>query len=100
MNRQAINNGTWFDHDSATRYEEGSSWNGSNTISLATGSQWDHEWLHKTAGGAWILESYSARDSVVDRYDRVSASDAASWLVRNEHPIPKSLIGYVALTEV
>lgn len=34
-------------------------WNGSNHISQATGSQWEHESLLRTAGGWWVLHRWS-----------------------------------------
>src|SRR5690606_26064843 len=43
----------WFDDEKAERFAEDRDWNGSNWISVATGSQWHHEELYRTAGGRW-----------------------------------------------
>jgi hypothetical protein len=51
--------GKFFDMDKATKYEEDTYWNGNNHISKATGSQWSHEILFKTASGKWVLNCYS-----------------------------------------
>ena len=56
MRRQALTDGTgrWFDLDAAKRFDEATIWDGRNRISLATGSQWDHEALYRT--GQWPLD--------------------------------------------
>ena len=77
--------GTWFDLDRATRYEEDSRWNGSNWISRATGSQWDHECLWKTASGRWILNTFSARSGTLEHYFEIDQDAAEKWLIENDH---------------
>ena len=83
--RHNITNGTWFDSDKATVFKEGTRWNGNNHISLATGSQWEHEELFCTAGGAWVLHHWSQWQGSEPRYDQVDEAEAAAWLRRNEH---------------
>lgn len=80
--------GKWFDRAAADEIEEGSYHDGSNMISMATGSQWSHERLYRTKNGAWVLHAWSVQDRSVDRYTLIGNEDAAKWLARNElvHP--------------
>lgn len=73
----------WFDPDKATRFGEDTEWDGSNHISVATGSQWDHEALLRTAQGRWVLSTYSNRQGVMNTYRFISDNDAREWLLRN-----------------
>ncbi len=85
MERQALDNGNWFDLDKATSWTEGRYFDGNNHISLATGTQWDHEKLFRTAGGRWILYGWSQWQGRRETWTEVSNADAARWLVKNEH---------------
>jgi len=74
----------WFDYDKAERFAENTEWNGSNHISVQTGSQWDHEALLRTKQGRWVLMTYSNRQGVMEKtYRFVSDGDAREWLIRN-----------------
>jgi len=86
MRRQALTDGTgrWFDLDKAERFEVATFWDGRNRISLATGSQWDHECLYRTVSGRWIKHWWSQWQGTVDRWEEISEAEAAAWLVRNE----------------
>lgn len=75
--------GKWFDRARATEYEEDTDWNGSNEISVATGSEWDHEALYLTASGSYILHSWSDRDDVSGSFEPVDGEFAYDWLIRN-----------------
>ena len=56
MSRYRIE-GMIVDTDNATAsWEEGTRWNGNNHISLATGSQWDHQKLYRSRRGRYWLE--------------------------------------------
>lgn len=85
MQRQPLYTGGWFDLDAATKYEEGRRWDGSNHISLATGSQWDHECLYRTRSGRWVLHHWSQRQGSGDSWREIDDAAAAQWLVANEH---------------
>lgn len=74
----------WFDLDKATKFHEDTEWDGSNHISVATGSQWDHEMLIRTAQGRWVLNTYSNRQGVMETYRFISDNDAREWLLRND----------------
>ena len=73
----------WFDYDKAEKIHEDTEWDGRNHISVATGSQWDHEMLLRTAQGRWVLETYSNRQGVMGTYRFVSDTEAREWLLRN-----------------
>ena len=76
----------WFDPDAATArtWAEGTRWVGNNHISLATGSQWDHEELWQTASGRWAVRWWSQWQGRAPRTRWVTAEQAQEWLVRNE----------------
>ena len=75
----------WFKLNAATKYDEGEFWDGSNHISLATGSQWGHQELYKTKGGQWVLHSWSQYQGTRPRWTYVDDDDAKDWLVKNEY---------------
>jgi len=82
MRRIALNDGTWFDADQATCYEESSHFDGHNMISDATGSQWEHEEVYKTAKGTYVLHAWSQWQGTAPTFEKVSESRAYRWLVR------------------
>ena len=88
MKRIVLDNGQWFDRDKADRYEEDTRWNGNNHVSLATGSQWEHEELYRTKGGRWILHSWSQWQGSTPHWEEISDVTAARWLVVNGHATP------------
>ncbi len=77
--------GRWFDPDKATKFEEGARWDGRTHISLATGSQWNHEALYRTQAGRWILHRWSQWQGAGEVYEEVDNAAAARWLVTNGH---------------
>jgi hypothetical protein len=85
MTRQAIDEGGWFDRDAAKRWSEGTRWDGSNHISVATGSQWEHESLWRTKRGVYVLHAWSDWQGSGEGWTRIDASEAAEWLIRNGH---------------
>lgn len=86
MRRIALDDGGWFDASKAIFFEEDERWDGQNYISVATGSQWDHERLYRTAGGSWILHWRSQWQGTRPSWTEISADEAARWLVRNGKP--------------
>jgi len=93
--------GKWFDIDKATKYDEGTTWNGSNHISMATGTQTEHEVLYRTAGGRWILHAWSQWQGSAETYEIISDKQAASWLIRSEYQdIPELLTNEVKEYEI
>lgn len=85
MHRINIGNGQWFDRDRAQSWEESTRWDGHNHISRVTGSQWEHERLYRTAGGAWIVYAWSQWQGGHRTYRRMSESDAHAWLIDQGH---------------
>lgn len=85
--RRRLTDGTgrWFETSTASYWEESTKWNGSNRISCATGSQWDHERLYQTAGGRWVLHHWSQWQGRMDRWEEITPADAARWLSINDH---------------
>lgn len=74
----------WFDRAKAEEFGEATRWDGSNHVSLATGSQWDHEILYRTAGGRWVLHRWSQWQGRPESYRFVSDAKAREWLLLNE----------------
>jgi hypothetical protein len=102
MRRVQIGGGVWFDADAALYYEESTRWNGQNRISCATGDQFLHEELIRTKSGSWLLHEWSQWQGGYDTYKRISAEEAAQWLVQHDHveAAEKAKPGSVAAAEI
>jgi len=85
MDRVNVGGGVWFDRDSATRYGEKTRWDGSNHISEATGSQWEHEELYRSRRGAWYRYSWSQWQGSRPSWETLSEADAHAWLIAQGH---------------
>ena len=88
MNRIALtgeDTGKWFDESKAVKFKEATWHNGSNFISKATGSQWDHEVLYYTKSGSWVLNNWSQYQGSNESYETIHQDDAISWLIVNDH---------------
>ena len=77
-------------------WKEGTTWDGRNRISVATGSQWDHERLYKSLKGTYWLESWSDWQGDVATAEIMSKHDAATWIVLNGHDVPDDLAQIIA----
>jgi hypothetical protein len=75
----------WFTLETAHDWDEGTRWDGNNNISLATGSQWNHERLYRTASGRWVLMQWSQWENSTDTYHFIDTTAARDWLLRNEY---------------
>lgn len=75
----------WFDRAKAEEFKEATRWDGSNHISIATGSQWDHQALYRTAGGRWVLNCWSQWQGRPETYRFISDDNARDWLLKNEN---------------
>lgn len=75
--------GLWFDAHKAACFAEETRWDGSNHISVPTGSQWDHQALYFTKSGRWVLNCWSQWQGSSESYELVSQDDAADWLQQN-----------------
>ncbi len=87
MKRAVLTDGTgrWFDTEKVEHFAEGTKWDGSNHISKATGGQWEHESLYRTAGGLWILNCWSNYQGSQDSYEEVSSEESAKWVLKNDY---------------
>ena len=75
----------WFDEEKAEVFGEYMEWNGSNLVSRATGSQWHHEELYRTAGGRWVLHRWSNVQGERERYEFITEEEAREWLLAQGH---------------
>jgi hypothetical protein len=75
----------WFDEAKAEEFKEATWWDGSNHISVATGSQWDHQVLYRTKGGRWVLHSWSQWQGRPETYRFITDAEAQTWLLKNEN---------------
>lgn len=74
----------WFDDSKAECFGEATRWDGSNHISIATGSQWDHEALYRTVGGRWVLHRWSQWQGRPETYQFITDQEAHTWLLVNQ----------------
>ncbi len=91
MTRIALTDGSskWFDLSSSEAFFEAADFDGNTHISTATGVQWDHQRLYRTAGGRWILNSWSQWEGSTKTYVEITDAEAAAWLViAREDPHP------------
>jgi hypothetical protein len=77
-------------------WDEDREWDGSNMISVATGSQWEHERLYCSARGRYYIEHTSQRDGVRSSACYIEPEAAAEWLIANGHELPDDLKQYEA----
>jgi hypothetical protein len=99
MKRQNIDNGKWFDLDAAETWEEDTWWNGNNHISRATGDQFAHEQLYRTAKGTWVLHAWSQWQGSGQSWTEIEQGEAMAWLLRNGHADEVEQIDPSALAE-
>ena len=86
--------GAIFDTErAAATWEEATDSNGSNHISRVTGSQWNHETLHKSAKGRYYKVMSSNVLGCQDEMEILSPREAAAWLILNDHELPEDLAG-------
>ena len=85
MARIALTDGSgkWFSTETAECISEETFHDGRNWISKATGSQWEHESLYRTAGGKFILNHWSNYQGSRETYEEIKATQAAIWLSKN-----------------
>ena len=95
MERIAMTDGSgrWFDKEKAECFEEDSNWDGSNSVSKATGSKTEHEVLYKTAGGNWVLNCWSQWQGTTETWEIVSESVAVEWMLTNGHGLDLEALG-------
>lgn len=62
---------------------EDTRWDGSNHISVATGSQWSHETLYKSSKGTWWIEHTSQYEGARPYATELTEQEAAEWITLN-----------------
>lgn len=93
----------WFDPDTATVYDEDRRWidetdeddpdfsaedeEGGYYVSAATGTDYSHEQLYRTADGRWVLKCWTDQKRT-GTYSFISDAGAATWLDANTPPKP------------
>ena len=77
-----------------SHWKEDTRWNGSNNISVATGSDRHHELLHLSRKGNYYLESWSNYEDVPNTARFVTPKEAALWLLANGHELPEGLAAF------
>lgn len=78
--------------DSASQsWDEDTRWDGNNHISLATGSQWNHETLYRSRKGRYYLVRNSQWQGSTRSADFLSREDAATWILAMGHELPDDL---------
>jgi hypothetical protein len=105
MKRISLTDGTgkWFDSETAVMFEEETYHNGSNWISKATGSQWNHERLYQTKSGRWILNTYSQVQGTPEAVYEIEAIEAAQWFGKQgfqDEQVPKGLKSHMLEMEM
>jgi hypothetical protein len=90
--RQALEDRGWFCPETSEHFKEDTWWNGNNHISCSTGSQWEHEELYRTKGGAWVRHSYSQMQGSSEHWYKISALEATEWLIKNHEELPDDLM--------
>ena len=75
----------WFDENTAEVYNEDTYFDGRNMISRATGDEFVHEALHRTASGKNLLHHWSDWQGTRDWWKVLDDDDAAEWLAKNKY---------------
>jgi len=93
--------GAWFDRDEATKWDEDTLIDSKgNRISVATGTQWDHEALYRTRKGTYVLNRWRNGEADKEAYFKITKWDAVTWLIRNAEPLPSDLSDTVDEMEI
>lgn len=95
MARYRIEGDGLVDTDKATAsWEEDTRFDGNNQISVATGSQWDHQTLYRSRKGRYYLVHESQWQGSTPHAEWVSPEEATRWLVLMEYDLPEDLKQY------
>lgn len=74
----------WFDEDKAEEYEAATSWDGQNHVDVNTGDRFKHQALYRTAGGRWVLHTWSQWQGSQPVFEFVDEDLARDWLIKND----------------
>lgn len=86
MSRYRMSDGTVVDTKNAVaQWEEDTRWDGRNYISVATGSQWEHQTLYRSRKGRFYIEHVSSYEGTTPGVEWCSNEEATRWLLANGH---------------
>lgn len=92
MAKYKMDDGTIVNTKKAVRkWDEDTRWNGNNHISVATGSQWEHETLYKSMKGRYYIEHDSQWQGALSYVTFIDDKNAAAWLIANGGDLPEDL---------
>lgn len=75
----------WFDPDAAETFTEAKAWNGDIHLGVISGGQLGYQALHRTKGGAWVMESNFRREfNGPHTHEFITPEQAHDWLIRSE----------------
>jgi hypothetical protein len=74
----------WFDEAKATAYKADTYWDGHNSVDVNTNDQFTHQVLYHTAGGRWVLHTWSQWQGARPTYEFVDPGVARDWLIKND----------------
>src|SRR5260370_521339 len=81
MARYRMDDGTIVDTANASQsWDEATSHDANNHISIAAGSQWNHEALHRSRKGRYYIERWSQWQGSTPSAEWISNRAAAAWL--------------------
>lgn len=92
MSKYRMDDGTVVNTDNATAsWNEETRFDGHNHVSVATGSQWEHQRLYRSRRGRYYIEHWSQWQESMPRAEWVSDHAAAAWLLANDYDLPDGL---------
>ena len=92
MDTYRMEDGTILKTENASlSWDEGTRWNGNNHVSIATGSPWDHQRLHRSRKGRYWIEGWSQWQGSIPYAEWIGERAAVSWLLANDHELPDDL---------
>jgi len=84
MSKYQMDDGCVVNTAKATQsWDEATEWDGRNHISVATGSQWNHETLYRSRKGRYYVVHSSQWQGSRDHAEWVSNHEATRWLLAN-----------------
>ena len=92
MSTYRMDDGTVVKTENATQtWSEGTRFDGHNHISIATGSQWDHQDLLRSRKGRYYIVHSSQWQGSTPLAEWIGNHAAAAWLLANGHDLPADL---------
>lgn len=87
-----MEDGSIVNTDKAQKFwDEDTRWDGHNRISVATGSQWNHETLYLSRKGRYYKVHESHWQGSTQHAEWISEHEAVRWMIANDHDVPADL---------